>query len=453
MNIIVPQNFSMWKELSEDCTLEVLGHLSPRKVGTCALVCNQWNQFLNSAKVWQSLSRRHFPSIHPAIFWNFQGYVNFYTNLTKGVCSVKTLQEHTDAVWSLAVKDGFCGSLFSGSADHTLKNWNPIANTCYATRQEHTGWVCCLAINGDYLFSGSSDHTIRIWNTVGNICIDGLLGHKGVVCALAVEGNLLFSGSADKTIKVWDLEKKTCIATLEGHTDTVRSLVVSGNRLFSGSWDRTIKVWDLSNLTCVDTLFEHTKTVCSLAANGKNLFSGSWDNTIKVFNLSNLTWISTMRGHKDEVFSLVISDNYLFSSSKDKTIKVWDLNSFTCIATLEGHTDKVTCLLANRGKLFSGSSDNTIRVWDFTARHDEILMEIAWRLETFDLRKMVFAMDCFSKMPKGAKNKIFGELYKIIKSQLKHDYWGCAEDAFYGKNEQSATIAQKAQAIRNYVRK
>jgi hypothetical protein len=74
-------------------------------------------------------------------------------------------------------------------------------------------------------------------------------------------------------------------------------------------------------------------------------------------------------------------------------------------------------------------------------------------LESPDQRQAGFAFDMFSKMPKVAKNKIFGELHKILKPTLKHDYWKCAEDAFYGNNRQSATNSQKAKAIRNYLNK
>jgi hypothetical protein len=58
-------------------------------------------------------------------------------------------------------------------------------------------------------------------------------------------------------------------------------------------------------------------------------------------------------------------------------------------------------------------------------------------------------------MPKAARNKIYGELYNILKSLnlISRDYWGCGEDAFHNQHEQYSTPVQKAQAIQNYVEK
>jgi hypothetical protein len=54
-------------------------------------------------------------------------------------------------------------------------------------------------------------------------------------------------------------------------------------------------------------------------------------------------------------------------------------------------------------------------------------------------------------MPKTAKDKIYGELYKMIELRLTDDYYGCAEHAFCNLYGQSSTPLEKAQAIRNYL--
>jgi WD40 repeat protein len=449
---IVSQNYPMWKELPKDLSLEVLSHLSPRKVGTCNLICKQWSRFLNSPEAWQFLSRCHLSYITPGVIKSFQGYVNLYSNLTHGVCSEKTPDQlHAGTVWSLIVEDE---KLFSGSSDNMIKIWNPTTGDCLANLQGHTNWVCSLAIKGDKLFSGSCDHTIRIWNRISNICIGILQGHKDMVCALAISGDKLFSGSADHTIKIWDLNTHACIATLEEHKGTVRSLVIEGDKLFSGSWDKTIKIWDLATHACINTLGGHTKTVCSLATSGNKLFSGAWDGSIKIWDLANCTNNTTLCDESViSIYSLAVEGGKLFSGDAAGEINIWDLATHKCIATLKGHKDgvKVTSLAIKDGKLFSGAEDHTVKIWDFTVSHAQIFMEIARGLGHWNQKEITLAIERFSKMPKAAKNKIFTELYKIIKPKLKRDYWGCAEDAFYGRNGQNAKNDQKAKAIQNYV--
>jgi hypothetical protein len=87
-----------------------------------------------------------------------------------------------------------------------------------------------------------------------------------------------------------------------------------------------------------------------------------------------------------------------------------------------------------------------------------VLQEITKLLEDGDrevvsqpMQKPIsLAMDRFSRMPKAVKNAIYGKLYEICKP-FANGYWGCAEHAFYGQHGQSASPAQKAQAIKNYL--
>jgi WD40 repeat protein len=445
-NSVVPKT---WAELPNQCSLQVFGYLSPMKVGACRLVCKQWDQFLNSEYAWQKLSRDHFPSMTPGVIKNLRGYVDLDSNLSKGVCSMRTLQgdKKSNAIFALAVSGD---KLFTGSDDNMIEVWDLSTNTCTASFEGHEGQVNSLVVKGGKLFSGSDDSTVKVWDQTTLNCTATLSGHTNRVGPLAVEGEELFSGSLDKTIKVWDLRDNTCKATLKAtlseHTANVNSLLVEGGKLFSCSADSTIKIWDLSTRTCTDTLGAHATR---LVSDGKKLFLGCWDTTIKILDLDTRAFIASLSGHADTPRVFTLDCGKLFSGSNDKTIKIWDLATPTCIATLDA--GPLYALTAKDGKLFSGSSENTIKIWDFTASHAEIFTEIAAALENKDQATVESATQRFLKMPEAARNKIYGELHKIIKPRLKHDYWRCGEDAFHGRNKQSATGAQKAQAIRNYL--
>jgi WD40 repeat protein len=448
----VQQNYPMWKELPADVTCNrVLTLLDPSDHSCCSVVCKEWNQFLTSKDVWLPLSRNHFPSMTPGFFKSFEAYQRLYSNLPKGVCSVKTLEGHTGGVTSLVLRDA---TLFSGSSDNTIKIWDlsGSTNTCTATFKGHTGRVCSLALTDTTLFSASSDCTILIWDLKSNTCTATLSGHKDGVTSLLLRDATLFSSSYDSTIKIWDLKSNTCIATLRGHTGEVSSLALRDSTLFSGSYDTTIKIWDLATNTCTATREGHTDWIRSLALKDATLFSSSDDSMIKIWDLRTNTCTATLEGHASGACSLALRGAALFSGSVAGTIQIWDLGSNTCTATLLGH-DTIRSLALRDATLFSGSNGNTIKIWDFTASHAEIFMQIANAFEDQDQTEAECAMDRFSKMPFIAKNKIFNELFKIIKSELKPDDQRCAEDVFYGKNGQSATNAQRAEAIRNYLGK
>jgi WD40 repeat protein len=85
----------------------------------------------------------------------------------------------------------------------------------------HTNWVYALAVGLDgTVYSGSADSTIRVWSGDDGTHIRTLSGHGGIVRSLAVGSNdKFYSGSRDKTVRVWSTRDGAHIQTLEGHTE------------------------------------------------------------------------------------------------------------------------------------------------------------------------------------------------------------------------------------------
>ena len=77
------------------------------------------------------------------------------------------------------------------------------------TLSSHADEVKSLAISpdGKTLFSSSADKTIKIWQLSTGEVLQTLTGHSGTVNAISLspDGKLLASGSADKTIKIWQI--------------------------------------------------------------------------------------------------------------------------------------------------------------------------------------------------------------------------------------------------------
>jgi WD40 repeat protein/predicted Ser/Thr protein kinase len=296
------------------------------------------------------------------------------TNIFPTVALARTLNGHSDAVWSVVLNPQN-QTFISSSQDGTLKLWNLNTGRLLKTFAAHADTVRSLSISTDAqtLASGNGDNTVKIWNLPTRQLRNTLTGHRAPVWSvvLSQDGNTLVSGSADRTIKVWHVPTGRLLRTLTGHQDKVYTLSLSpdGQTLVSSSADRTIKVWDLPTGILSRTLTGHSDTVRSIAISpdGQILASASWDKTVKLWDLHKGNLLQTLTGHQARVVTIAFtaSGKTLASGSLDKTIKLWNVSSGTLRQTLTGHGDWVLALAtsADGQTLLSGSKDKTIKVW------------------------------------------------------------------------------------------
>jgi WD40 repeat protein len=289
---------------------------------------------------------------------------------------VRTLTGHLSSITSTALtSDG--KTLVSGSADRTVKLWNPTSKIPINTLSGHSRLIDAVTLtpDGRILVSGSWDHTIKIWALETGELIRTLSQHSGWIKSLAISpnGQHLISGSADRTIKIWNLGTGEVQATLSGHSSAVHSVAISpdGCILASGSADKTIKLWNLGSGEVQLTLDGHSDAVNSLAfsPSGQILMSGSGDKTIKLWNLGNGELLQTLNGHSEAVNSIAINlqGNVLISGSADKTLKIWHPGSGELMHTLSGHSAGVTTVAISLDSrlIASGSQDQTVKIWQF----------------------------------------------------------------------------------------
>ncbi len=429
-----------------DVVSQILARSSSREIGACILVSKQWHQMVNDCD-WRLFLSQHFPTLDSSIQNCKEAYQAFYSNFTKGVYASSILQGSEQPALCLAIAHG---KLISGSSDKTIKIWDLETGICTQTLQGHRGWVRCLAIAHGKLISGSADKTIKIWDLETGACIQTFQAHQGAVYSLATAQGKLISGSPEDTIKIWDLETGACTHTLRGHQDGVYCLAIAQGKLISGSADKTIKIWDLETGSCTQTLKGHQGTVLCLATAHRKLISGSSDDSIKIWDLETGACTQTLQGHRGWVRCLATAHGKLISGSSDDSIKIWDLETGANTQTFQGHQSGIHRLASAHGKLISSSLDKPIKIWDFTADHRMVFREIVELLKSKNPEGIDQALERFSRMPKTAKNAIYGKLYQLC-NPFVNDYGGCAEHAFHNQHGQSSSPAQKAKAIGEYL--
>ena len=101
------------------------------------------------------------PQIHDLSTLQDQDTITIRKQVFRGELS-RTLEGHTD--WVCSVAWNCQGLLTSGSADNTIKIWDPKTWECIQTLEGHTRCVYSVAWNFQgKLASGSVDCRIKIW--------------------------------------------------------------------------------------------------------------------------------------------------------------------------------------------------------------------------------------------------------------------------------------------------
>ncbi|CAM0142552.1 unnamed protein product [Umbelopsis sp. WA50703] len=181
---------------------------------------------------------------------------------------VLALQVSTGEKYGYVAESGFTAKKIN------LETGNPVK-----VFKGHNGPVTSLSLTPDEqtLFTGSWDKTIKQWDVKSGECVKTLIGHTDFVKVILLVGKYLFSGSADSHIRQWDIQTGECVRDLKAHSRSVECLAVSedGRSLFSASSDRSIRKWNIESGQ-VDKVYEgHETNVFALTVWDDEMWTGT----------------------------------------------------------------------------------------------------------------------------------------------------------------------------------
>ena len=174
-------------------------------------------------------------------------------------CHMHTLTAHVAEITAIHLN---AGTLVSGSADKTLRQWDLVKGRCVQTLD--VLWAAAQASAANVPLtsssSGGKEHlsTYPTWPGTGTRSLDPSANFVG---ALQCFDAALACGTADGVVRLWDLRSGQVHRSLVGHTGAISSLQFDERKLVTGSADRSIRV-RLSSLPSIP-LSRHPFLRCS----------------------------------------------------------------------------------------------------------------------------------------------------------------------------------------------
>jgi Protein kinase domain/WD domain, G-beta repeat len=206
---------------------------------------------------------------------------------------VATLRRNEAAVWSVSFA-GSNGQVLAASHDWSVTLWDAktplIPVHIYEGHENAAQAVAFTAAEGPFFASGSADKTVKLWNPESSALIRTYKGHKDFVTALGFsnDGRTLASGSLDGGVRLWSTSANRLVRQLSVHKVKVTGLSFSptAEHLASGDEDGLVRIWDYKRGRSARTLSVTGPAVSALtySSDGRKLAVASADGTIKVWD-------------------------------------------------------------------------------------------------------------------------------------------------------------------------
>jgi hypothetical protein len=303
------------------------------------------------------------------------------------------------------------------------------------------------------------------------------MSNNSYIFALAASNRRLYAGFDHGEIGVFDITTGLSLNTLQSsHTSCcLSSLTIMGENLIAVYKDRSIEILNIKEIETPN--IEYQKTVLkdnnlsdfssSLITPDGKYVSGNYclasldtlSSYIEIKDLMSQESIAALHVHHcASIVSLACANEMLYVGLSNGEIKIIDLKSLQHVATLAINiSEEDTAFFPSNLAIIDGNlyvdyitlSDCIVQ-FDFTSTHDLVFKEIAEHLMNPCSAKVIQnAIERFSRMPRSAKNRVYEELYLLLKPE--NHYWGWGEHAFHDQYPLSCTPEKKGLAILNYL--
>jgi WD40 repeat protein len=275
----------------------------------------------------------------------------------------------------------------SSGLDHRVRLWNGSTGDLIAELKGHRDIVRGVAIGpvkgAQRVVSGSADGTVRLWDPESKECLQTMDGRGPISCvAMDVmnDCSTIAAGGNDGSICMWDAATGDIAVEFRAHSDGVASLVfgmIDGVPvLVSGSLDRTVNIWNARTGERLLSLSGPTGSALGVAVgqfDGISIVgSANSDESVWIWDANSGAVRHRLECHSGAAtclcFGIVDDTPIIASGSADLSIRVWDCRTGECLHTLRGHRGGVRAIafarFGERPQLISGSADRAIRVWD-----------------------------------------------------------------------------------------
>ena len=287
--------------------------------------------------------------------WNTQSYEK-----------IDTLTEHDEWITAIAFSDDN-RTLATGATSGEIKIWDIATRQVRTTLKGHKNTINALTFAPDgiseysgCLASGSADGTIRLWNPyTGKEMITLTTGHTESVKTVAFSENDTFLASAvfNGVVEKWDLTTFQQTETFDvGHNDTTQFVALSSDAKFFACKSGNAMV-----------AFNALGTGGHIRGGGNGNLQ-LWDmSTGKEYP------VPAIRRGPRTAAPAISPDNNLLAAIDFRTIRVWHRETGTELFQLTSNTPlfRGQMLFSPNGQKFAAlASDDKLQIWDVATQND-----------------------------------------------------------------------------------
>jgi len=288
-----------------------------------------------------------------------------------------SLEGHASAIYSLE-KNQNDGTVYSGSADHSVGGWNieKMTPESFSIRLQHA--VFSILLMDKLFLIGQAEGGVHVVDLVNKKELRHLKFHTLPVFSMLQDENrqLLYFLGGDGKLSIVSDQDFSLKWSLPVSEDKLRCGLIhpQASLLIVGSSDGYIRVMETSYFNVIFDFNAHPGGVYDLKWSGSNHFlSVGRDGHIRKWKLKEAQAImmNEIPAHNYAIYGLEFSPNgsLLATCSRDKKVKIWRSSDLSFVERIErngsvGHTHSVNVIKwYDDNTLLSAGDDRRLFVW------------------------------------------------------------------------------------------